>query len=322
MPIGVGLFFVAVVLIAVSIYLSRRRKTLQAELGIEPPVRGRKAKAGAALPEPKVDFTHFRPAVAEFGVEGHTARVRFDVPLPDGDDDILSELLVAEAIEVVREKRHSLPLAGVTEVAASAGRGEVREVGRAKLSLPGVLPPKVEGVNILNLSILANDPLIHSFSDAEAEPTSVRPGVAETVRSDELPPLSAELRLPRAISTGLRAQGIDPDKVSAGELVVGLLRLFSYQVSAAGLSAWIASKAGERTYIVEDHYKPGDHPELDESVIRRFMVEFSAAGTDRGMLVTDKYGPFEIYTLERREPRVRFVTRDRIQKMVDSLALS
>jgi hypothetical protein len=321
MPIGAGLFFVAVVLIAVSIYLSRRRKALQAELGIEVPVKGRKAKA-AALPEPKVDFTHFRPAVAEFGVEGHTARVRFDVPLPEGDDEILSELLVAEAIEVVREKRHSLPLAGVTVVAAEAGRGEVREVGRAKLDMPGVLPPKLEGVNILNLSILANDPLAQSFSDAEGGPSGIRPGVAETVRSDDLPPLSNELRLPKAVTIGLRAQGIDPDKVSAGELVVGLLRLFGYQVSAAGLSAWIASKAGERTYIVEDQYKPGDHPELDESVIRRFMVEFSAAGTDRGMLVTDKYGPFEIYTLERREPRVRFVTRDRLQKMVDSLALS
>ncbi len=128
--------------------------------------------------------------------------------------------------------------------------------------------------------------------------------------------------MPRAITTGLRAQGTDPEKVSPGELVVGLLRLFGYQVTAAGLSAWVASKAGERTYIVEDRYKPGDHPELDESVIRRFMVEFSTAGTDRGMLVTDKYGPFEIYTLERREPRVRFVTRDRLQKMVDSLALS
>jgi len=321
MSIGVGLLLVAVVLIAVSVYLSRRRKILQAELGIELPSQGRKNKSAVAV-EPKVDFAHFRPSVAEFGVEGHTARVRFDVPLPEGDDEILSELLVAEAIEVVREKRHSLPLTGVTAVAALAGRGEVREVGRAKLDQPGVLPPRVEGVNILNLSILANDPLAHSFSDAEADSGGVRPGVAERVRSEELRPLSEELRLPRAIETGLRAQGVDPTKVSAGELVVGLLRLFGYQVTVAGLNGWVASKAGERTYIVEDRYKPGDHPELDEAVIRRFMVEFASAGTERGMLVTDKYGPFEIYTLERREPRVRFVTRDRLQKMIDSLALS
>ena len=321
MDIGVGLFIVALVLVGISVFLSRRRKALQEELGITPPPRGRRAKA-EAIAQPKVDITHFRPAVAEFGVEGHTARVRFDVPLPDGADEILSELLVTEAIEVVREKRHSLPLEAVTEVAALAGRGEVREVGRAKLALPGVLPPRVEGVNILNLSVLANDPLAHSFSVSDGEASGLRPGVADKVRSEELAPLSTELRLPRAVNTGLRAQGIDPDKVSASELVVGLLNLFGYQVSAAGLNAWIASKGGERTYIVEDRYKPGDHPELDEGVIRRFMIEFSTAGAERGMLVTDKYGPFEMYTLEKREPRVRFVTRDRLQKMVDSLALS
>lgn len=321
MPIGAGLLFVAVVLIAVSIYLGRRRKALQAELGIEPPVRGRRARAMAPT-EPKVDFTQFRPAVAEFGIEGHTARVRFDVPLPDGDDEILAELLVAEAIEVVREKRHSLPLSGVTEVMALAGRGEVRELGRARLDQPGILPPKVTGVNILNLAILANDPLLHTFSELESEPSGVRPGVADRVRSDDLPPLSADLRLPKAVDTGLRAQGIDPALVSPGDLVVGLLRLFGYQVNAAGLTGWVASKAGERTYIVEDRYKAGDYPELDDGVIRRFMVEFSSAGTERGMLVTDKYGPLEIYSLERREPRVRFVTRDRLQKMIDSLALS
>ena len=73
---------------------------------------------------------------------------------------------------------------------------------------------------------------------------------------------------------------------------------------------------------MEDRYRPGDHPELDESSIRRFMVEFGSAGADRGMLISDKYGPFEMYDLERREPRVRFVTRDRLQKMVDSLSLS
>ncbi|MGH8928889.1 MAG: hypothetical protein ACRDWH_11095 [Acidimicrobiia bacterium] len=317
MNIGIGIFIVAVILIATSIYLSRRRKALQAELGIEVP-SGRRNKVVVA-PEPKPDFSHPRPVVADFGVEGHSARVRFDVPLPEGEDEILGELLVAEAIEVVREKRHQLPLSGVTEVVALAGRGEVRQVGRAQLDQPGTLPPKVEGVNILNLAVLANDPLAQSFSESGP---SVMPGVAERTRSDELGSIAADLRLPKAVDTGLRAQGIDPAKVSPGELVVGLLRLFGYQVNVAGLSGWVASKAGERTYIVEDRYRPGDHPELDDSVIRRFMVEFGSAGTERGMLVTDKYGPFEIYDLERREPRVRFVTRDRLQKMVDSLALS
>jgi hypothetical protein len=319
MPVGVGILLVAIILIATSIYLSRRRKALQAELGIElPPKRGRRSTV--VVPEPTVNVSRPRPEVIDFHVEGNAARVKFDVPLPDGDDDVLADLLVGEAIEVVREKRHSLPLAGVTEVIAMAGRGETREVGRAKLDQPGTLPPKVEGINILNLSVLAEDPFLHSFTQS-GEPDLV-PGTADHSRPDELGPLSRDIRLPRAVDTGLRAQGIDPTTVSAGELVTGLLRLFGYQVSPAGLTGWFASKGGERTYIVEDRYRPGDHPELDESAIRRFVIEFASAGTERGMLVTDKYGPFEIYDLERREPRIRFVTRDRLQKMVDSMSLS
>jgi hypothetical protein len=84
----------------------------------------------------------------------------------------------------------------------------------------------------------------------------------------------------------------------------------------------MASKAGETTYLVEERHEPGEHPELEESVIRKFLIEFGSSGANRGMLVTDKYGPFEIYELERRNPRVRFVTRNRLQSMVDSLSLS
>lgn len=319
MPVGVGILFVAIVLIATSIYLSRRRKALSEELGIELPAkRGRRRAAPVAATA--VDINQPRPEVADFHVEGHLAKVKFNVPLPPGDDEVLSDLLLGEAIEVVREKRHSLPLATVTEVVALAGRGETREVGRAKLDQPGVLPPRIEGVNILNLSVLADDPLIHSF--ATSSEFDVVPGTADHPRPDELGPLSRDLRLPRAIDTGLRAQGIDPNTVSAGELVTGMLRLFGYQVSAAGLNGWLASKGGERTYIVEDRYRPGDHPELDDSAIRRFVVEFGSTGAQRGMLVTEKYGPLEMYDLERREPRLRFITRDRLQKMVDSLSLS
>jgi hypothetical protein len=258
--------------------------------------------------------------VVDFHVDGDAAKVTFNVPFPEGEDEVLSDLLLGEAIEVVREKRHTLPLAGITKVIALAGKVERREVGHAKLDPPGTLPPRVQGVNILNLSILANDPLVGSF-EISAEPEVV-PGTAPHARPDELGPLSADLRLPKAVDTGLRAQGIDPRTVSPGELITGILRLFGYQVTPAGLFGWFASKGGERTYIVEERYKPGDHPEIDDAVIRRFFVEFGSAGVQRGMLITDKYGPFEIYDLERREPRVRFITRDRIQKMIDSLALS
>jgi hypothetical protein len=317
---AISLLIVVVVLVVVSTVLSRRRKALEKELGIERPTR-RGRRAPEAVIAPVIDVVDPRPVVADFHVDGSAARVHFDVPLPEGEDEVLSELLVGEAIEVVREKSHTLPLSGITEVVALAGRGETVEVGRTKLTTPGVLPPKVEGPSILNLSVLARDPLQSSFG-AEEQLADFTPGTAVQDRRDELGPLAAEIRLPRAVETGLRAQGVDPASSSAGELVVGMLRLFGYQITPAGLTGWFASKGGERTYIVEDRYQPGDHPELDDQTIRRFMIEFTSAGADRGMLVSEKYGPFEIYSLERREPRVRFITRERVQKLIDSLALS
>jgi hypothetical protein len=39
------------------------------------------------------------------------------------------------------------------------------------------------------------------------------------------------------------------------------------------------------------------------------------------MYVSEKYGPFEIYDMERREPRIRFITRERLQKFVEAVSL-
>ncbi|HEX5672514.1 MAG TPA: hypothetical protein VFY46_07290 [Acidimicrobiia bacterium] len=318
MPAGQAFIVAAVILIVVAVVLNRRRQALRAELGIEAPEK--KRKSVVAAPQVAIEIDHARPVVADFKIDGETAVVRFDVPYPTGGDEVLAELLMGEAIEVVRERRHHLPMPSLTQVVALAGRGETIEVGRTRLDTPGQLPPKLDRMSILNLSVLGRDPLQQSFSDEAAPETA--PSTMGRERRDELKPLIDELRLPKAIDTGLRAQGVDPASASAGELVTGVLKLFGYQVSPAGMSGWVANKGGERTYIVEDRYKPGDHPELDDSVIRRFMVEFSATGASRGLLVSEKYGPFDVYTLERREPRVRFITRERIQKLIDSMAIS
>lgn len=317
MPIAIAIILAAAILIGTSVYLSRRRKELEAELGIEIPNRRSKR---LPAPEPQVTEERTRIQPSTFSVDGDKAIVRFDVPLPPGEvDEILADLLVNEAIEVVREKRHSLPLSHLTEVVAEAGRGEVRRVGSARLSQPGTLPPKVSGVDLLNLSTVSNDPLRASFEQASSE---VRAGVEPQIRGDVLTPLSHELRIPRAVATGLRANGIDPDEISPGGLVTGLLNLFGYQLNPTGIHSWMASKGGETTYIAEEAYQDGDHPELSEAAIRKFLIDFGSTGANRGMLVTDKYGPFEIYELERRNPKVRFVTRSRLQPMIDSLALS
>lgn len=317
MPIALAIVIAAAILIGTSIYLSRRRKALEAELGIQLPSR-----RGKRLPpaEPAATQERSRIQHSTFHVDGDKAVVRFDVPLPPGEvDEILADVLVNEAIETVREKRHSLPLGHLTEVVAEAGRGEVRRVGSARLTQPGTLPPRTTGVDILNLSTVSNDPLHASFGEAAPE---VHAGVEPHGRPDVLSPLAHELRIPRAVETGLRANGIDPDDISPGGLVTGLLNLFGYHLNPTGLNSWMASKAGETTYIAEEAYREGDHPELSEAAIRKFLIDFGTTGANRGMLVTDKYGPLEIYELERRNPRVRFVTRSRLQPMIDSLALS
>lgn len=310
--IGIILIVLAIVLFAANWYIERAKR----QGGEETPQRPRRRRP---LPVDEPDFTRPRPNVDSFHVHENQARVTFDVPFPPEGDEVLADLLVGEAVEVVREKRHTLPIDDVTEVVVFAGGDSPREVGRMSLVTPGVLPPPSRITDILNLHAIGVDPLAAEF---EGEPMAVPETVAPT-RSDELEPLGEMIRLPRAVATGLRAQGVDPGSMSAAELVTGVLSLFGYQV-APGLAEghFTASKAGSTTFIMSDPYQPGDYPEVEETAIRRFVVAFEQSGADRGMYVSEKFAPFSIYETERRNPRVRFITRERLQKLVDSMSLS
>jgi hypothetical protein len=311
--IGIILIVLAVVLFGVNWYIERNRK----RSGEESPKPSRRRQRTVAVEEP--DFVRPRPAVESFHVHENEARVTFAVPFPEEGDEVLADLLVGEAVEVVREKRHTLPIEDVTEVVVFAGKDNVREVGRMSLVTPGVLPPPSRITDILNLHSIGVDPLAAEF---EGGPTAVPETVAPT-RSDELEPLGEMIRLPKAVATGLRAQGVDPETMSADDLVTGVLSLFGYQVSPGIAEGhYTASKGGNTTYIMSDPYSPGDYPEVEEAAIRRFVVAFEQSGADRGMYVSEKFAPFSIYETERRNPRVRFVTRERLQKLVDSMSLS
>src|SRR3989304_9322332 len=114
-----------------------RRRPRRGEPGAKPIGRLRR---GAPEPPPEMAAAP-RPRVVEMHVIGEEARVTFDVPIAE-DDEILNELLTHEAIEVVREKRHSLPIDQVTTVVALAGRGGgPRGGGGSRLDAPGPLPP-------------------------------------------------------------------------------------------------------------------------------------------------------------------------------------
>lgn len=278
-----------------------------------------KAELAAATGAEVVDLTApRRPRVAHFVIEGEEATVTFDVPLAAGEiDEILADLLVSEAVEVLRDESSDRSIDRVETVVARAGRDEVREVGRRSLVLPGSLPPESGFGHLLQFNKLGLDPVDSQFSPSEGvAPTSTNTG------SDELGPIGEELVLPKAVDVGLRSRGLDPTTMRASELVITLLELFEYEVTSGELpDTYIAAKAGQRTYIRAEPHDDDAHPELAESVINQFMFDFSSSGADRGLLVTEKWGPFQIYEREKRQPRVRFITRERLQGFVDGLSL-
>lgn len=311
--IGIILIVLAVVLFVANWYIERNRR----QRGEEAPAKGRRGRSAMTVEE--TDFVRPRPAVESFHVHDKEARVTFAVPYPDEGDEVLADLLVGEAVEVVREKRHSLPIDDVTEVVVFAGADSPREVGRMSLTTPGVLPPPSRITDILNLHSIGVDPLAAEF---DSDPGSIPETVAPT-RGDDLEPLSDVVRLPKAVATGLRAQGVDPETMTAAELVTGVLSLFGYNVSPGVAEGhYTASKGGSTTFIMTDPYSPGDYPEVEDATIRKFVIAFEQSKADRGMFVSEKFAPFSIHAVERRDSRIRFVTRERLQKLVDSMSLS
>lgn len=308
--IGIGLVIVALIVLAVVATSLRRQRKRAAGLDLEDKSW---LRASTVEAEPAVRTAPVR----DFHVHGNEARVSFDVPLPDVDDPILNDLLVDEAVEVVREKRHALPITDVTEIVVFGGRDEVREVGRTRLPSPGELPPPIES-DVFNLTHIAKDPFASQFEVDH----SVTYGTAIQVPADELRPLRDELKVPLGLDRGLRARGVDPDVLSGPEFILALLELFGYHVVSQGEpDVYMATKGGVQTFIRTDIYGAGQHPELSESVVRKFVAEFSTSGAERGLLISDKYGPFMTHDIESKDRRIRFVTRERAQAFIDSMAL-
>lgn len=313
-------FIFVVVLVAIGLLLynmfrNRKRRMLEAE-------KESKTAAATGLAVSRdlfeAEVGHHAP-LESFHVVGEEARVTFDVPLDDEDDEVLNDLLQGEAIEVVRQKRHSLPIDDVKEIVVFAGRDKKREVARHELPAPGELPPPLleSGMSFSNI---AHDPFAAHFD--EGADLGLTPGTAVHVPEDELPPLVDELRIPKGLDRGLRALGTDPSGLGGPEFVIALLRMFGYGVTEQAYDgSYMATKSGVSTYIETDTYKSGDYPELGEGVIRRFLANFGSSGADRGMLISDKYSPFMIHEIETNQPRVRFITRERVQRFIDSMAL-
>ncbi len=291
---------VIVALVALFVYMRSRSAT---------------GEGGAAEVGPD-EPTGLRPAARDFHVSQGAGRVYFSVPIPPGDPDpVLAEILLREAVEVLRAKRSTLPLEGVSTVYAYGLRdGDAVEVGSLTLDGPGELPPPPAP---------GDHPLIPRSAGPDLFDVDQAPfggGVEARVPSDELTPLVEELRLPASVDAGLRTQGIDPSRTSIAALVPGLLRLAGYSIREEG-NALIAAKGGVDHYVEIVEHEPGAHPELSEQVVDGFVLRFGQSPASRGLLFTEKFGPFVIYDKERRIGTVRFVTRERFQRWVDAISL-
>ncbi len=258
------------------------------------------------------------PTVADFRVSDGAAEVRFDVPLAAGDlDEVLADLLIREAVEVVREKRHTLPLDEVRRVIAFGRRsGEWVEIGRVELDTPGTLPPPM----VPELLPHASRPGFDAFDKISELPQSP-PGLADRDSAETLGPMGATITLSQAVEAGIRAQGLDPESADTCDLVLGVMRLSGYMITERSADTHDATRFGQRVFVRTVPHASNSHPELDEPNVDRFVVDFLSSGADRGLLVTEKFSPFEIYDRERREPRMRFITRERVQAFVDALAV-
>ena len=264
-----------------------------------------------------------RPKLVDFHVKDATARIYYDVPLPDGDiDDHLKDLLCHDAPLVLHEKQaHGLPIEQVVRAEVYGERdGQPIEVAVLELEEPGEIPELVVPDLVPHAAASDYDPLAH-LGEQEFE---IQPGVAGDVPREGLPPFSEEISFAKSVEAELRAVGIDPYNTELSELSLALLRVGGYQVAPAPGAAentYIAQKAGSTALVVVHEHQAGEHPELSEKAVNGFVIAVAQNSPQRGLLITDMFSPYLVYEKERNDPRCRFITRERLQPFVDSFAL-
>jgi len=257
----------------------------------------------------------------DFKVQGSTAHVYFDTHIPAGGADrVLVGLMGREALKVFESKANHLPLEAVKHVAAHGHQGDQTiEVTRVDVKRPVEMDhmdvPSEDVVLADEVDVLADDPLADLHAMEFSRGAGYRGG------SDELPPLSSELEIPAKVVSAVAGLGGTIVGMSLEDFIAGLLHEAGYEVSRSAGGTGMARKAGVSTYLQFVEHIPGSHPELDEGAVDTFIVKFMSSGAQRGMLFTPKFGPYAIYEKERRNPKVKYMTRERLQAFVDSVAM-
>lgn len=278
--------------------------------------RGAKESVSAASPRDAAIGLSLE--VLEFIPTIHDATVVFDAPLPEGDvGDVLRDLLFDEALRYVGKKRQEgLPIDGITSIRVVGIRnGERVEVGVIEIEEPGDLP---EPSSAPRPHLRATgDP----FRGLTQEEMDRAPKLKDRSAKDGIEPIGEMLRFSERVDAGLRLHGVEPSTASLAALTRGLFEFAGYRLSDASDLTFVASRDGVDTYVKVVPHRDGEYPELRQSEMTSFVIDFQRSRTNRGLLVTEKFGPFDIYAMEKRVPEVRFVPNERLQAFVNSFAL-
>ena len=217
----------------------------------------------------------------------------------------------AVALYLIRSKPAPPPIAGEDFMASSE---------------PGSSPSSASAADDASVGALQPDDQTAASSPMDADPLgahfdvpSEAPGLADSASRTEMAPAGQNVTLPESWSEQLRGQGLDPDNAAAGDLVLGLLRGAGYNVTESGENAYSVSKGGAVTFVMVDPYEEGGYPEIDEDVMARFSMAFANSKAGNGLYVTDRFAPFSVYDQEKRNSRVRFISRERIQQFADGI---
>ena len=306
---------VVLIVVAVVVYFAMRPKDASA--------------AGSATPASKGDVTPVgvpKPLVADFHVAGDTAITKFEVPLGDAaPGQHLIDLLAIAAVEFLGKKqREGLPLGAVAKIDVQAMRGTGFEsISIVELPKVGQLPSKRDMGSVVTA---ADDPIAAIAAVVADSSVTAQPSTGE-----DLAPVGSFIQLGGPTEASLRAIGVEPADMSLADLALGLFRIGGYEVqvgrsgfrvtAASEADIYMVSKAGKRSTVVLLPHTPGSYPEVGDRVFSELAVAAGQIDTGNMLLITDKFGPYSMYERERRDKRVVFVTRERLQAFVDSFGL-
>ena len=256
----------------------------------------------------------------DFHVQGETAQVYFDTAIPNtGADSVLVDLMRREAKRVLEDKASHLPIDGVHRIVVHGKRGS----DSVEVTTVDLREPAAFGDESMPEALSAAD--VDPYEDPLAELHAMDFDRSSGYRSsdgDDLPPLSDELKIPAKVVEAVAGAGGTVAGMSLQDFVAGLLRASGYEVSMQSDTTGTARKAGVTTFLEFVEHTAGSHPELADSAVDGFAMKVMSSGADRGMLFTPKFGPYAIYDKERRNAKVKYMTRERLQAFVDSVAMA